>query len=128
MSRTVEAQLTTARVVLAQFRAQIAEFDGMNREDRRTERGRDLAARIEGLREGLATWEKRVAHLEAALAPVGPAERPTVDQIAAATHVRLADGWAEVAEVHSDYLIVGNGPKSQSVSLSAVLEIGTVRA
>lgn len=68
MTRTPEAQLTTARMLLAQFIVQIEEFEAMNREERRTPRGRDLANRIDGLREGRATWEKRVAELEAEVA------------------------------------------------------------
>lgn len=55
MSRDLKAQLTTARFLLAQFITQIDEFetDGSH------------ADRIDGLREGRATWEKRVADLEA---------------------------------------------------------------
>lgn len=63
--RSPEAQLGTARMLLAQFIVQIEEVEGMNREQRRTPRGRDLAARIDGLREGLKTWTDRVAELEA---------------------------------------------------------------
>ena len=69
MSRDLKAQLTTARMLLAQFITQIEEFEGMNREQRRTPRGRDLTARIDGLREGHATWTKNVADLEAQLQP-----------------------------------------------------------
>lgn len=67
MGRDLEAQLRTARMLLAQFIVQIEEFEGMNRRARRTPRGRDLAARIDGLREGHAKWTGRVTELEAAL-------------------------------------------------------------
>lgn len=63
--RAPEAQLTTARMLLAQFITQIEEFEGMNREQRRSPRGRDLSARIDGLREGREKWTARVADLEA---------------------------------------------------------------
>jgi len=63
--RPVEDQLRTARMLLAQFVVQIEEFEGMNRRQRRTPRGRDLARRIDGLREGHAKWKQRVAELEA---------------------------------------------------------------
>lgn len=63
--RTSEAQLSTARMLLAQFIVQIEEFEGMKREQRRTARGRDLSSRIEGLRAGRKTWAARVAELEA---------------------------------------------------------------
>lgn len=56
MSRDLKAQLTTARMLLAQFIVQIDEFEGMNREQRRTPRGR---------RTGYTTWTDRVADLEA---------------------------------------------------------------
>lgn len=65
MTRSIQAQLSTARNLLVQFIAQIEEYEAMNRRQRRTPRGRDLAARIEGLREGRATWEARIAELEA---------------------------------------------------------------
>ncbi len=55
MSRTPEAQLTTARTLLAQFIVQIEEHEATGAH----------ADRIDGLREGRATWEKRVAELEA---------------------------------------------------------------
>lgn len=63
--RTPDAQLTTARMLLAQFITQIEEFEDMNREQRRTDRGRDLSSRIDGLREGHAKWTATVAELEA---------------------------------------------------------------
>lgn len=62
--RPARNQLVTARMRVAQFEAQIAEFDGLNREGRRTPRGRDLEARIDGLRQGHAKWVARVAELE----------------------------------------------------------------
>lgn len=65
MTRPSDAQLATARMLLAQFAAQIAEYEGMNREQRRTPRGRDLASRIQGLRAGHRKWTDRVAELEA---------------------------------------------------------------
>ena len=55
-------------MLLAQFIVQIEEFEAMNREERRSPRGRDLTRRIDGLREGRAEWEKRVAELEAEVA------------------------------------------------------------
>lgn len=66
--RPVEAQLTTARLLLAQFIAQLDEYAAMNREARRTPRGRDLSARIDGLNEGHEKWAAKVAELEARLA------------------------------------------------------------
>ncbi|GGD33230.1 hypothetical protein GCM10010915_12030 [Microbacterium faecale] len=63
--RPAEAQLSTARMLLAQFITQIDEFEDMNRQQRRTPRGRDLASRIYGLREGRAKWQARVVELEA---------------------------------------------------------------
>lgn len=66
--RPLEAQLATARMLLAQYAAQIDEYDGMNREQRRSDRGRDLSSRITGLRAGLKTWMTRAAELEKAIA------------------------------------------------------------
>ena len=68
LERPVRAQLTTARMLLAQFIAQLDEFAAMNREARRTPRGRDLAERLGGLKEGRTKWAARVADLEARLA------------------------------------------------------------
>lgn len=65
--RPLEAQLTTARILLAQYAAQIDEYDGMNREQRRSPAGRDLSSRIVGLRAGLKKWMTRAAELEAAI-------------------------------------------------------------
>lgn len=62
--RPAEAQLTTARMLLAQFIVQIEEYEAMNREQRRTPRGRDLSSRIVGLREGREKWQTRVDELE----------------------------------------------------------------
>lgn len=58
MSRTPEAQLTTARMLLAQFIVLIEEHEATGAH----------ADRIDGLRAGRATWEKRVAELEAQVA------------------------------------------------------------
>lgn len=58
MSRDVEAQLRTARMLLAQFMVQIEEHD---------ESG-GHADRIDQLREGHAKWTERVAELEAQVA------------------------------------------------------------
>ncbi|WP_454113555.1 hypothetical protein [Microbacterium maritypicum] len=66
--RPVKAQLTTARLLLAQFIAQLDEYAAMNREARRTPRGRDLSARLDGLKEGREKWAKKVDELEARLA------------------------------------------------------------
>jgi hypothetical protein len=63
--RSFAARLTTARMLLALFIAQIDEFGAMDEEARRSERGRDLESRIDKLREGRAQWAKRVAKLEA---------------------------------------------------------------
>lgn len=64
--RPLKAQLTTARLLLAEFENQLREWNRMKPARRRsTARGRDLARRIEGLRQGKATWEARVADLEA---------------------------------------------------------------
>ena len=68
LERPVRAQLTTARMLLAQFIAQLEEVAAMNREARRTPRGRDLAKRLDGLNEGREKWAARVAELEARLA------------------------------------------------------------
>jgi len=62
--RPIKEQLSTARYILAQFIAQIEEFENMNREQRRTERGQDLTARIDGLRTGRTTWEQRITNLQ----------------------------------------------------------------
>lgn len=62
--RTATAQLTTARILIAQFEAQITEYETMNWEARRTPRGRDLAQRLPGLRDGLTTWRARAQKLE----------------------------------------------------------------
>lgn len=66
--RPLKTQLATARMLLAQYAAQIDEYDGMNREQRRSDRGRDLSSRIVGLRAGLAKWMTRAAELEKAIA------------------------------------------------------------
>lgn len=66
--RPLEAQLATARILLAQYAVQLDEYDGMNREQRRTERGKELASRIVGLRAGLRKWMERAAELENAIA------------------------------------------------------------
>ena len=66
--RPLKAQLATAQMILAQYAAQIDEYDGMNREQRRSKRGRDLSSRIVGLRAGLAKWMTRAADLEHAIA------------------------------------------------------------
>ncbi|CAN7516627.1 hypothetical protein LJR042_003528 [Microbacterium maritypicum] len=66
--RPLAAQLATARIILAQYAAQIDEHDGMNREQRRSDRGRDLSSRIVGLRAGLKKWMTRAAELEKAIA------------------------------------------------------------
>lgn len=66
--RPLRAQLATARMLLGQYPAQIDEYEGMNREQRRSPRGRDLASRITGLRAGPRKWMTRAAELEAALA------------------------------------------------------------
>jgi hypothetical protein len=58
MSRGVEEQLRTARMLLAEFIAQIEEHD---------ETGAH-ADRIDQLREGKAKWTARVAELEAQVA------------------------------------------------------------
>ncbi|MDR6868463.1 hypothetical protein J2Y69_003079 [Microbacterium resistens] len=64
VERTPAAQLTTARLLLAQFDEQIREFERMGAKRRvRTVRGRDLSARIGGLRRGRATWAQRVERL-----------------------------------------------------------------
>ena len=63
--RPAEAQLTTARMLLAQFVAQIEEYEGMNREVRRTPHGRDLKRRLDGLRAGREKWQARVDELVA---------------------------------------------------------------
>ncbi|WP_247625296.1 DUF4326 domain-containing protein [Microbacterium galbinum] len=60
-------------MLLGQYATQIAEYDGMNREQRRSDRGKDLASRIVGLRAGLQKWMTRAAELENAIAfEVGP--------------------------------------------------------
>lgn len=55
---TPEVRSGIAAMMLVQFIAQIEEFEAMNRKARRTEHGRDLAARIDTLREGRAKWER----------------------------------------------------------------------
>lgn len=74
--RTATAQLLTARLLLAQFDAQLDEYDAMNRDARRgTPRGRDLSARLAGLRQGRAKWAARVRELE----PLAEAEKENDD-------------------------------------------------
>lgn len=73
-ARTPADELSTAVWLLAQFKAQIAEYEAMNRKQRRTERGRDLHARIGQLRQGLATWEARRAELERIVSAAAPPE------------------------------------------------------
>lgn len=67
-------QLVTAKMLVAMFETQITEYDGMNREQRRTTaRGKDLTARIRGLHEGHAKWAARVTELEALIpTPTSP--------------------------------------------------------
>lgn len=73
--RDPKKQLVTARMLLALFENQLAEYDGMNRDQRRrTPRGRDLTARLPGLREGRAKWERTVATLETQIAAEGDSE------------------------------------------------------
>ena len=62
--RTPAAQLATARLLIAQFETQLTEHAAMNREQRRTPRGRDLTRRLPDLRQGLATWQARATELE----------------------------------------------------------------
>lgn len=69
--RSPEKQLTTALLLLVQFESQINEYEAMNRAARRTPRGRDLSARIDGLRQGHATWTNRVEQLRAQIAMEG---------------------------------------------------------
>lgn len=67
--RPLEAQLTTARVLLAQFTAQLDEWKHMPPSRRaRTARGKGLKRRLQGLREGHAAWTARAAALEARIA------------------------------------------------------------
>lgn len=66
--RPVAAQLTTAKLLLAQFIAQLDEYAAMNREARRTPRGKDLSARLDGLKAGREKWTAKVDELEARLA------------------------------------------------------------
>lgn len=65
--RPVAKQLWTAKFLLAQFEVQLAEYAAMNRESRRTPRGRDLAARHNDLQAGRTTWAAKVEELEARL-------------------------------------------------------------
>lgn len=66
IERTPKAQLVTARLLLAQFEEQLAEWQHMSpNKRRRTARGKDLRARLDGLKAGHATWTARVADLEA---------------------------------------------------------------
>lgn len=65
IERTPKAQLVTARLLLSQFDAQLAEWKHMSpSRQRRTVRGRDLASRLDGLKAGRAKWAARVADLE----------------------------------------------------------------
>lgn len=65
--RDLNRQLGTARLLVGKFVAQIEEHDAMSARDRFTEHGRDLTARIDGLREGREMWQKRVDELVAAI-------------------------------------------------------------
>lgn len=70
--RDPRKQLVTARMVLALFDNQLSEYDRMNREQRRsTPRGRELTARLHGLKQGRATWARKVAALETQIAAEG---------------------------------------------------------
>lgn len=69
--RTIKAQAVTAALLLAQFDEQIREHDAMNRDQRRTPRGRDLESRIDALRQGKATWSHRLRVLQSQLPPEG---------------------------------------------------------
>ncbi len=72
IERTATAQLATARIILAQFDEQLREWDQMPlRKRKSTKRGRDLSARLDGLRQGQATWRARVDRLEAEVAEEG---------------------------------------------------------
>lgn len=64
IGRPAENQISTARYLLTLFIAQIDEYEAMNREQRRTPRGKELEARIDALRQGRATQEARIAELE----------------------------------------------------------------
>ncbi|MGB3413621.1 MAG: hypothetical protein WBA28_02785 [Microbacteriaceae bacterium] len=66
--RSLEAQLTTAKMILAQFITQISEYEAMNREQRRSPKGRAFAERMDGLREGHDQWADRVRILEQQIA------------------------------------------------------------
>ncbi len=69
IERSAQAQLTTARLLLAQFDEQLAEWKHMPpNKRRRTARGRDLRARLDGLNAGREKWAARVADLEAQIA------------------------------------------------------------
>ncbi|WP_336647537.1 hypothetical protein [Microbacterium sp. MMO-10] len=79
--RSTLTQLTTARLILAQFKAQIGEWESMGeKRRRRSVRGRDLGARIGGLHKGHAKWTQRVADLEAKAAAEAGAEAQTQGQ------------------------------------------------
>jgi len=70
--RPLVAQLTTARLLLAQLGEQLAEWKHMAPKRRRTTaRGKDLARRLDGLKAGHTTWTERVADLEARIAAEG---------------------------------------------------------
>lgn len=67
--RPLEAQLTTARILVAQFEEQLNEWKHMGVKRRaRTVRGKELKRRLPGLREGRAKWTARAAELEARIA------------------------------------------------------------
>lgn len=73
VERTPQAQLTTARLLLAQFEEQITEWRHMSpQRRRRTVRGKDLTARMDGLKAGRERWAARVAELEAQVATETP--------------------------------------------------------
>lgn len=73
--RSLAAQLSTARYLIAMFEAQIEEHDAMGvKRRRRTVRGKDLSARIDGMREGHAKWVGIAADLEARIAADTPAD------------------------------------------------------
>lgn len=72
MSRTLPAQLTTAKLLLAQFVMQTSEYD-THMEGTVEEKAEAISSgrfdptiidRIDGLRTGLATWAAKVAELE----------------------------------------------------------------
>lgn len=92
--RDPRRQLVTAVGLLALFQNQLGEWDRMNRDQRRSARGRDIEARLPGLRAGHAKWSARVAELRAQIAAETPPPRDLLCPECEAGKHRACAGFA----------------------------------